>query len=152
MTVAAIEHDVETVEKNKDLIRRYVETWNRGDIQALVQFWSPNIVHHTRAGSHGYEPTRRIVEEFTKNFPGMRFQIDDIVAEGDRVVTRMTWRAPHTISYMGSVPDNKEVACTVIGIARVEDGKIAEHWGVTDELSMLAQLRMLPREYLEAMA
>jgi predicted ester cyclase len=150
MTQTAVEHTL--TQQNKDVIKRYVDTWNRGDMRGLVKFWSPDIVHHTRAGSHGYEFTRTIVEEFTKNFPGMRFQIDDIFAEGDRVLTRMTWRAKHINSYMGSVPDNKEISCTVVGIARLANGLIAEHWGVTDELAMMAQLGLLPREYLEAMA
>jgi predicted ester cyclase len=150
MTQTAIEQNL--TKQNKDVIKRYVDTWNRGDMVGLVKFWSSDIVHHTRAGSHGYEFTRKIVEEFTKNFPSMRFQIDDIVAEGDRVVTRMTWRAKHTISYLGSIPDNKEISCTVVGIARLANGLIAEHWGVTDELAMMAQLGMLPREYLDAMA
>jgi len=152
MTLTATEQELETTQQNKNVIKRYVETWNRGDMRGLVQFWSPNIVHHTRAGSHGYEFTRNIVEEFTKTFPNMRFLIDDMVAEDDRVVTRMTWQANHTLSYMGSVPDNKEISCTVIGIARLADGLIAEHWGVTDELAMMAQLGLLPREYLDAMA
>lgn len=151
MSVAAVERDIDVAEQNKNTIRRYVETWNRGDLEGVFQFWSPKIVHHTRTSSHGYDVTKQIVSGFTLTFPGMRFEIDDMVAEDDKVVSRMTWRAPHTLSYMGSAPDGKEIVCTVLGIARLENGKIVEHWGVTDELAMLAQLGMLPQEYLAAM-
>jgi C-1 hydroxylase len=82
----------------------------------------------------------------------MRFEIDDMVAEGDKIVTRMTWRATHRDSYMCSRPTDREISCTVIGIARVTNGKIAEHWGVTDELYLMQQIGLVPDEVLAAMA
>jgi Predicted ester cyclase len=68
------------------------------------------------------------------------------------VVTRMTAQATNTGSYMGLPATGKKITCAVMGIARVDDGKIAEHWGVTDELAMMAQLGLLPEEFLVAMA
>lgn len=64
----------------------------------------------------------------------------------------MTAQATHTGNYMGVPPTGKKINCSVLGIARVDKGKIAEHWGVTDELAMMAQLGALPEEYLVAMA
>lgn len=141
-----------STDANKDVILRYLETWNKGDLEALSAFWSPRLVHHTRNGAHGYEDTRRIVGEIMKAFPDMRFRVDDVVAEGDRVVTRMTWSGTHTGFYMGAVPTGRSVTCALIGIARVEDGQIVEHWGVTDELHMMQQMGLLPEAYLQAMA
>lgn len=139
-------------EQNKSLIRNYVETWNQGDLQKLSEYWSPNMVHHTRTKSHGLEEVKNIVGSFMNAFPDLRWNIDDIVAEGDRVVTRMTAQATNTGSYMGLPATGKKITCAVMGIARVDDGKIAEHWGVTDELAMMAQLGLLPEEFLVAMA
>jgi len=139
-------------EQNKSLIRSYVETWNRGDLQKLSEYWSPNMVHHTRTQSHGLEEVKNIVGSFMNAFPDLRWKIDDIVAEGERVVTRMTAQATNTGSYMGLPATGKKITCAVMGIARVDDGKIAEHWGVTDELAMMAQLGLLPEEFLVAMA
>lgn len=139
-------------EQNKSLIRSYVETWNRGDLQKLSEYWSPNMVHHTRTKSHGLDEVKNIVGSFMNAFPDLRWKIDDIVAEGDRVVTRMTAQATNTGSYMGLPATGKKISCAVMGIARVDDGKIAEHWGVTDELAMMAQLGLLPEEFLVAMA
>lgn len=139
-------------EQNKSLIRSYVETWNRGDLQKLSEYWSPNMVHHTRTKSHDLEEVKNIVGSFMNAFPDLRWRIDDIVAEGDRVVTRMTAQATNTGSYMGLPATGKKITCAVMGIARVDEGKIAEHWGVTDELAMMAQLGLLPEEFLAAMA
>jgi predicted ester cyclase len=141
-----------TVEANKTLIRRYVETWNQGDLQGLAEFWSPDMVHHTRSQAHGFAEVKMIVGTFMRAFADLHFQIDDIIAEGDKVVTRMTASATHTGNYMEMAPTGKQIRCAVMGIARVANGKIVEHWGVTDELHMMQQIGLFPEEYLAAMA
>jgi steroid delta-isomerase-like uncharacterized protein len=141
-----------SAETNKNLIRNYIETWNRGDLQGLTQYWSSDMRHHTRFQSHDYQEVKRIVGSFMDAFPDLRWQIDDIIAEGDKVVTRMTAQATNTGAYMGQPPTGKKINCAVLGIAKVDKGKIVEHWGVTDELAMMSQLGLLPEEYLAAMA
>jgi steroid delta-isomerase-like uncharacterized protein len=141
-----------SVEANKALIRRYLETWNQGDIDELVQFWSPDLVHHTRSDSHNFAETKRIIAQFMSNFTNMRFCLEDIIGEGDKVVTRMRWRATHTGDYLGSPASGRPVDCMLIGIARVVNGQIVEHWGVTDELHLMQQMGLLPEEFLTAMA
>jgi|SRR5215475_12543487 len=141
-----------SAEDNKAMIRDYVETWNRGDLQALSGFWAPEMLHHSRSRAHGFEEVKGIIGGFMTAFPDLNWEINDIVAEGDRVVTRMTGRGTHTGSYMGLPPTGKKIDCSVMGIARVNNGKLAEHWGVTDELAIAAQIGLLPQEYLAAMA
>jgi C-1 hydroxylase len=136
---------------SKDLIRRYVDTWNKGDIEGLSRFWALDMIHHTRSKKQGFDEVKQVVAEFAKAFPDLRFQLDDIVAEGDRVATRMIAHATHLGAYMGVPPTGKKVSCSVIGVARVVGDKIAEHWGVTDELAIMAQIGLLPEEYLAAM-
>lgn len=140
------------IEANKKVIRQYIEAWNRGELDALVPFWAPNLIHHTRLGSHNYQETRRIVGAIMHSFPDMCFEIEDMVAEGDKVVTRLTWRGTHSGEYVGAPPTGRQIRCALIGIARLEDGRIAEHWGVTDELHMMQQMGLLPEELLAAMA
>src|SRR5882757_5732962 len=79
----------------KNLIRRYVETWNRGDIEGLSQFWARDMIHHTRTKRQTFDEVVSVVTDFAKAFPDLQFQLDDIVAEGDRVATRMSARATH---------------------------------------------------------
>jgi steroid delta-isomerase-like uncharacterized protein len=141
-----------STEENKALVRKYIETWNRGDLEGMARFWSPNMVHHTRTGRHGFEAVVAIVADFMKAFPDLKFVIEDIVAEGDRVASRMTAYATHTGEYMGVAPTRRRVSCTVFGMARIADGKLVEHWGVTDELHLMQQIGLVPEEYLEAMA
>src|SRR5947209_14513378 len=73
-----------STEDNKALVRRYIETWNRGDLKGMAEFWAPDMVHHTRTGSHGFEAVVTIVSDFMKAFPDLQFEIDDLVADGDR--------------------------------------------------------------------
>src|SRR5215207_4124824 len=87
--------------ENKEVIRDYVETWNQGDLNGLCTYWSSDMRHYTRTQSHDYEAVKGIVGNFMQAFPDLRFNIEDIIAEGDRVVTRMTARATNTGSYMG---------------------------------------------------
>lgn len=141
-----------STEENKALVRRYIETWNRGDLAGMAQFWSPHMVHHTRNGSHGFDSVNSIVSTFMQAFPDLQFVIEDLVAEGDRVASRMTAYATHTGEYMGVQPTGRRVSCTVFGVARVAGGKLVEHWGVTDELHLMQQIGLLPEEYLAAMA
>jgi steroid delta-isomerase-like uncharacterized protein len=141
-----------SVEENKTLIRRYIEAWNRGDLQALSECWSRDLVHHTRANAHGYEETKKIIAAFMSQFPDMRFRLEDIIAEEDKVVSRMTWSATREADHPGGAQAGAAITCTVIGIARLADGRIVEHWGVTDELSMMVQMGLLPDEFLTAIA
>jgi C-1 hydroxylase len=138
-------------EGNKNLIRRYVETWNRGDIEGLSRFWARDMIHHTRTKQQGFDEVKQIVADFANAFPDLRFQLSDIVAEGDRVATRMIAHATHLGAYMGVPPTGKKISCAVMGVARVVGDQIAEHWGVTDELAIMAQIGLLPEEYLAAM-
>src|SRR5437016_532256 len=114
---------ISTAENNKGLIRSYLETWNRGDLQELATYWSPGMVHHTRYSAHGVDDVRMIVSAFMNAFEGTHFEIDDMIAEDDRVVTRMTWSGRHVGEYLGVKPTGTQVRCTLIGIARVRDGK-----------------------------
>ena len=141
-----------STEDNKELVRRYIETWNRGDLQGMAEFWAPDMVHHTRSGSHGFESVISIVSNFMTAFPDLKFEIEDLLADGDRVASRMTASGTQTGEYMGVPATGRRVSCAVLGFARVQDGKLVEHWGVTDELHLMEQIGLVPEEYLAAMA
>jgi C-1 hydroxylase len=140
-----------SAQANKQLVRNYIAAWNRGDTQQLPQFWTSDIIHHTRALKQNGEEVKGVLSDFMAAFPDLHFEIDDIFGEEDRVVTRMTASATHKGAYLGFPATGKKINCSVMGIARIEGDKIAEHWGVTDELAMMAQIGMLPERLLEAM-
>ena len=77
-------------------------------------------------------------------FPDLQLSVDDLFAEGDRVVARWTSRGTHQGEMMGISPSGKHVQISEIDIFRVSAGKLAEHWGVFDQLGMLQQIGAVP--------
>jgi predicted ester cyclase len=79
-------------------------------------------------------------------FPDCRFTIDDMIAEGDQVVTKKTFTGTHTADLNGIPPTGKRVTLQFVDIMRVRDGQIVEHWLAMDQLSFMQQLGVLPIE------
>ena len=139
-----------SVEANKNLIRRFIETWNRGDLDEVARFWSPGVIHHTRA-DHDVEDITSSYSVVAQAFPDLRWDIEDMIAGGDKVVTRLTGYATHKGEYLGVPPTGRRVKCRSVDISRIAGGRIVEHWGMLDELHLLGQLDLLPTAYLSAM-
>lgn len=137
-------------ERNKKLMGDFIETWNSGKLNELTNYWSPDIVHHTRA-DHDRESIMKSYATTMQAFPDLRWDVDDIIAEGDKVVARLTGHATHTGEFMGVPPTNKKITCRSVDICRIQDDQIVEHWGLLDELAISAQLDLIPEEYLSAM-
>jgi steroid delta-isomerase-like uncharacterized protein len=117
-----------------------------GDLAKVDYFFSPQFVN--RAEVPGVpadrEGVRIIFGAFKAAFPDLRIVVHDQVAEGDRVVTRKSFHGTHQGDFMGIPPTGKQVAFDVIDILRVEDGKLAEHWNVVDQLGLMQQLGVVP--------
>jgi len=146
MTVSA----VSTAARNKLLFRGFVDAWNAGDAHAMWNFWSPHMVHHDRARDCGPEDVFALMSSFMTAFPNLRFEIENLIADGDLVAARMTARATHTGDFMGLAPTGKEVAVAVMGQVRIEDDHIVEHWNVMDEVHLLQQLGLAQSTFFDA--
>jgi steroid delta-isomerase-like uncharacterized protein len=83
---------------------------------------------------------RQEAADFRQGFPDVISTIEDIIAEGDKVVARWRSRATHRGEYMGTPPSGKEVEFAGISIYRMEEGKIAEEWSVEDQFGLMAQI------------
>jgi steroid delta-isomerase-like uncharacterized protein len=123
--------------ENKALIRRvFDEALNAGELSLLDQLFADDFVDNAtpeqRPGPRGVKDYFRAVRT---GFPDMRVTIDDLLAEGDKVVVRTTWRGTHLGPYEGIAPTGKTVARTMIQIFRVADGKIQEEWSEGGSLS-----------------
>ncbi len=81
---------------------------------------------------------------FRAAFPDMRLTVEDMIAEGDRVVDRITWQATHQGELMGVSPSGNSVRVTEMHISRIAEGKIVERWGQPDMLGMMRQLGVIP--------
>jgi predicted ester cyclase len=77
-------------------------------------------------------------------FPDLRFTLEDLVAEGDRVAARYYWEGTQEGEFMGYRPTGQAVRVGGMDFYRLRDGKIVEHWDRVDELGLLRQLGMMP--------
>jgi predicted ester cyclase len=89
------------------------------------------------AGNEGFKV---FITMFRTAFPDLAYTIDDEIAEGDRVVERVTARGTMKGDFQGMPASGKTATWSEIHITRFENGKAVEHWGVVDQLGMLAQL------------
>ena len=81
---------------------------------------------------------------FRSAFPDFKATIDDIIAEGDKVVIRQTFSGTHKGEFMGIAPTGKRVSFGVMDIVRIAGGKFVEHWGQMDSMGMMQQLGAIP--------
>jgi predicted ester cyclase len=81
---------------------------------------------------------------FRAAFPDGVMTIEDMIAEGDKVATRKTYRGTHQGQFLGIPPTGRHISVGLIDMMRLVDGKVVEHWNVGDDLSMLQQLGVLP--------
>ena len=135
-----------SIEENKELIRRfYTEVVDGGDYSDLYSFIATDYVDHSAAeGGRGPEVVRTHLEAIRMTLSGFMVQIEDIFAEGDYVITRVTGRGTHLGEWLGIKPTGREVRLKGINIDRVDHGRIAEHWGEADTIGMLAQMGVDP--------
>ena len=77
-------------------------------------------------------------------FSGWHFTVEDVIAEGDKVVLRGTFRGSHTGEFFGIPPTGKQVEISGIHILTIKDGKVTEHWANNDDLKLMQQLGVIP--------
>lgn len=130
-------------QENKASGRRFVEeVMNKGNVAVVDELSGANFVDHSLppgvpAGNEGF---KGFVAMYRAAFPDLHYTIDDEIAEGDRVVQRTTANGTMKGDFQGMPASGKSATWQEIHITRFADGKVVEHWGVVDQLSMLQQL------------
>jgi steroid delta-isomerase-like uncharacterized protein len=131
----------------KNRIRQFTEEiWHKGNLDAIEEFIAPDYVRHTsqfREGGrdvHGPDDARKSIAALRAVFPDIHFDLEDILAEGDKVVARWTCTGTHRGEFRGIAATGKRVTFPGMNIYRLRDGKIMERWGVEDGLGLLQQL------------
>src|SRR5215210_8300890 len=111
-----------SAEENKAVVRReQEELWNHtGDLDAAEELIAAGQAEAAKQGA----------ANFRRGFPDVISTIEDLIAEGDKVVARWRSRATHQGDYMGIAPTGKEVEFTGISFYRIEGGKIAQSWNI----------------------
>ena len=126
------------------IVRRLIEEgFNRGDLRVADELNSPSILEHQNFGpdhAAGAEGVKAVIRSLRGAFSDFHLSIDDLVVSGDTVWLRMTGTGTNDGRFMGHAPTGRRIRIDVIDVVRVEDGLVAEHWGVPDRLGALFQL------------
>jgi predicted ester cyclase len=135
-----------TEENKANLHRTTEEVFNKGNLAIVDELVTTNSVLHLLGGQKfkGPEGFKQFVTMFRTAFPDIHITIDDMVAEGDKVANRYTWRGTHKGELMGIAPTGKQVTVTGIKITQFVGGKQVEGWISGDQLGMMQQLGVVP--------
>ena len=135
-----------SAEENKALARHSWGLLDNPDI--LEEVYSPDLVwHEPDQDVQGLEEAKRFLGMYKTAFPDLHATVEDVIAEGDKVVTRWTISGTHQgeIEEFGP-PTGKQVEIKGITIHRIEEGKIVEEWERYDNLSVMQQLGLAPEQ------
>lgn len=135
-----------SIEQNKALIHKFAALINTQDLDAALALLSPHFVDHTPPAGlpSGIAGVRMFFTMQFTAFPDGHTTSLDMIAEGDKVVHRMSGEGSHLGLFLGIPPTGKHVRWSFIDIWRVADGKLVEHWVESDMLGMMQQLGLLP--------
>ena len=132
--------------------RIWEEIFPAEDAEALAEIVAVDgIDHGARPGEpQGLDGAIRTMHWLGRVFSDQRWDVNQVVGEGDTVVVHATHRARHTGELMGIPPTDREVGYEYVHIVRFRDGKVVEHWGVRDDLTLMRQLGVLPGQAVAA--
>lgn len=130
------------------IVTRWFERIDRGGVPDLTQYltsdWNTHDLPPFPGISDGITSAWQAFPYALKAFSDFRHDIEAHVVEGDKIATRLTARGKHTGEFLGVPATGKELVMSGIGIRRIVDGKMAEHWAQIDAMSLLQQLGAIP--------
>ena len=122
--------------------RIYEEFINQGNVEVFDELVAQDVVEHEEFP--GIEPNHEGVKQFfamfRSAFPDLHFEVEEMFAAGDKVVARIVMHGTHEGEFMGMPPTGNKISVEAIDIFRLVDGKVAEHWGIGDSMTMMQQL------------
>jgi steroid delta-isomerase-like uncharacterized protein len=135
---------------NEATFRRFHDVMNTGDIEIISttidELVEPDAVIRTPLplDATGAQALKHVWAALLQAYPDLHLTLEDIIAEGDKVVVRQTVTGTHRGEYVGLAPTGKSVTYNEIFIFRFVNGRIAETWGVVDVFSQMKQLGVIP--------
>ncbi len=129
---------------NKSVVQRYWEgKWNDRRLEILDELQTKDVVYHgTSMKMNKLEEYKKAYNSYLSAFHDTRIEVEELIAEGDRVMSRIRLYAIHKGELEGILPTGKEVSVCGFTVFRIADGKIAEEWEILDDLGMMQQLGM----------
>jgi steroid delta-isomerase-like uncharacterized protein len=133
----------ESSERNKQLVQSlYRDCLNSGQFSLADELIAPDFVG--AEGEKGPTGFAHNIEGLRAAFPDIHFTVEDMIAEGDRVVVRWRWEATHDGSFRGIAATHKHVKNTGIAVYQIRDQKIVRAWAQIDRLGVLQQIGVVP--------
>src|SRR5262245_2834263 len=120
-----------SIEENKEIVRRYQEAYNTANLDALDAVVDPDVLTPNMLASvpRGLEGAKLVHQKTLMGMPDYHTAIEDLIAEGDKVVARVRITGTHTGDFYGIPPTGRHIDLSGIYIVRIAAGKIVEHWG-----------------------
>lgn len=128
--------------------RTWEEIFPACDVDGLAEVIAADSIDHGARPDEpqGLEGATRTMLWLASVFSDQRWEIHQVIGEGDMIVVRCTHHGRHTGNLMGLPPTGRQVAYDYVHIVRYRDGKAVEHWGVRDDLTLMRQLGVIPSE------
>jgi steroid delta-isomerase-like uncharacterized protein len=135
-----------SIQENKAAVTRFNDAFNAGDLDEAVAVFAPNAAIHNSGAPDplNVEGFKQFGGVFRNAFPDGKLTIDDLIVEGDKVVSRVTYRGTHTGDMLGIPPTGKPVVVSAMIIDQLANGKIVESWRLFDQMGMMQQLGLAP--------
>jgi steroid delta-isomerase-like uncharacterized protein len=138
-----------SAKENKEIFQRlskinYSEGIEKA-LQKLKEHYSPRFIAHLTEGDLDLEKYLNIVSMLVNVFPDYKVTIEDLIAEGDKVVGRYTISGTQKAEFMGIPATGKKINFNGISIYRLVDGKVMEMWSLLDTVSIMQQLGAAPK-------
>jgi predicted ester cyclase len=141
-----------STERNKEVVRRFIEEiFVKCNVDAADELATPDFAPHSWPGvKPGIENLKQGQRRVSAGLADVSMQLEDVIAEDDRVAVRLTAHARQDGQFMGLPPSGREYTISETHIFRVSDGKVAEHWVNADMLGLMQQLGALPAQERKA--
>ena len=134
-------------EQYKTAARNFIEKGlNRKELSALETYFSPDLIDHALPPGlpSGREGRKLFASALLAAFPDLQVTVEDMIAEGEKLVVRYSVRGTHKGNLMGIPPTGKEIFVTGTAIDRFDSGQSVEHWEIIDQLGLMQQLGVVP--------
>ena len=130
--------------QNKAVVQRYWDgKWNERRPEILDELQTSDVVYHgTSMNMNGIEEYKQVYSSFLSAFHDTQLEVEDLIAEGDKVMSRVSLRGTHGGELEGIPPTGKTLTASAFTVFRIVGGKIVEEWEILDELGMMQQLGM----------
>lgn len=130
---------------NKAIVHRYLEqVWNEQRRDLFEEFFTENVVHHGIRAGPGLQGVKEGYDTVLNAFPDIQLIIDDAIAEGDKVVARWRSLGTHQGALLDIPGSGKQVTQSGVSIYRLANAQIVELWFLTDNISLMQQLGVIP--------